>query len=160
MNQSLLKKLYLEELLIILILTLQIIIVCLGVLSRYFFNWSLSFTEEIPRFLLVYLACLGFSACLARQELIRFQLPWNKSPRTERFLTLIYFLANGIFFMILFSSSLKMIYFQWKFSTTTSVLGISVIWLSICLPITALLFLYRMFSACRQPKPEHPVSEI
>ena len=114
MNQSMLKKLYLEELLIILILTLQIIIVCLGVLSRYFFNWSLSFTEEIPRFLLVYLACLGFSACLARQKLIRFQPPWNKSSH-RAFSDSDLFSCQWHFLMILFSSSLKMIYFQWKF---------------------------------------------
>ncbi|RJP23177.1 MAG: TRAP transporter small permease [Candidatus Omnitrophota bacterium] len=139
------KKYLWEERILVLILAIQVLLVCLGVLSRYAFNWSLSFTEEITRYLILWLACLGLPVCLARDEMIRFQWPREKSLRLARFLRLFSYTASVVFFVLLLFSAMKMIRLQWQFGQKTSVMGWSIIWVSLALPVTCLLFFYRIY---------------
>ncbi|MFB3787324.1 MAG: TRAP transporter small permease [bacterium] len=139
----------LEEWLLSVILTAQVALVCAGVLSRYFFSWSLSFTEELTRYLLIWLACLGLPACWARGEMIGFQWPGRRSPRTERALSWLRFGAGWIFFAMLFYSAAQMIRLQWQYDQRTSVMGWPVVWVSLALPAASILFGIRAVQAIR-----------
>ncbi len=134
-----------EEWMLAAILTVQVVLVCAGVLSRYFFNWSLSFTEELTRYLLIWLACLGLPACWARGEMIGFQWPGRRSARTARILAWLRSGAGGVFFLMLLYSSLQMIRLQWQYDQRTSVMGWPVVWVSLALPAASLLFFHRAF---------------
>jgi len=135
----------LEERLLCLILALQTALVCVGVLSRYAFGWSLSFTEELTRYLLVWLACLGFSACWARGEMIGFEWPGRRSQRLTVWIARIRRGAVSLFFLLLLFSSWKMMALQWRYHQTTSVMGWPILWVSLALPTACVLTGYRMW---------------
>ena len=138
-----------EERILAVILVIQVTLVCAGILSRYFFNWSLSFTEELTRYLLIWLACLGLPACWARGEMIRFQWPGRRPGRTAQILIGIRFGAGLIFFAMLFYSSLLMIRLQWQYNQRTSVMGWPIYWVSLALPAASILFLIRAIQVIR-----------
>ena len=138
------RRLLLEEYALAAIILVQVVLVCLGVLSRYAFNWSLSFTEELTRYLLIWLACLGFPACCARRETIRFQYPGRKPRWFELTIRWVTLAASAVFFIVLLFTSLKMIHLQWRYDQTTSVMGWPIVWVSLSLPVTSLLYTIRM----------------
>ena len=138
-----------EERILAGILVIQVTLVGADILSRYFFNWSLSFTEELTRYLLIWLACLGLPACWARGEMIRFQWPGRQPGRTARILAGIRCGAGLIFFAMLFYSSLLMIRLQWQYNQRTSVMGWPVYWVSFALPVSSILFLFRAVQLIR-----------
>ncbi len=132
-----------EERLIVFILLVQVFFVCLGVLSRYALGWSLSFTEEFTRYLIVWLACLGFPACMVRNEMIQFRWPGEKPAFIKKAFRNIFLTANLLFFGILLFSSIKMILLQWQYGQKTSVMGWSILWVSLALPVCCLLMFFR-----------------
>lgn len=133
-----------EEKVLIAILAAQVSLVCLGVLSRYYFNWSISFTEELTRYLLIWLACLGFPACWARQEMIQFSTPWPKSQRYASFQERFRYIICLVYLIVLGYAGFKRISLQWAFHSKTSVMGWPMIWVSIAIPVMCLLFIWRM----------------
>ncbi len=63
------------------------LIVVLAVVGRYAFGRSLSWTEEVPRYLLIWIAFLGAAACVARREHVGFDVLFNALPvRVRRWL--------------------------------------------------------------------------
>lgn len=144
------ERLLIEETILVLILVVLVALVCAGVLSRYLFNWSLSFTEELTRYLMIWLACLGVPACLARREMIHFQWPYRKS---RWYAAVTWWSAMGMnifFFVVLFYSSCKMIQLQWQYAVRTSVMGWPMVWVSLAFPVGALVFLIRLVMQWRE----------
>lgn len=139
-----------EEYPLVLILVIQTVLVALGVLSRYVFGWPLSFTEELTRYLLAWLACLGFSACWKHQEMLAFQWPGKKeNSRLAILFRIVSALVTMCFFIIVLVASFKMIHMQWKFEQTTSVMGWPIIWVSLAFPCGCVLLFYRIFLRTR-----------
>ncbi|MBN2330062.1 MAG: TRAP transporter small permease [Candidatus Omnitrophica bacterium] len=143
------QRYFMEEWLMAIILIVQVSLVCAGVLSRYVFNWSLSFTEELTRYLLIWLTCLGFPAGYARGEMIRFQWPGGRSGKMAAIRRWIGIGAGFVFAVVLLISSLQSVHLQWKYNQQTSVLGWPIIWVSLALPAAAVLFLIRMIPRFR-----------
>jgi TRAP-type C4-dicarboxylate transport system permease small subunit len=56
------------------------IIVVLAVIGRYVFGSSLTWTEEVPRYLLIWISFLGAAACVARREHVGFDVLFNALP--------------------------------------------------------------------------------
>lgn len=56
------------------------IIVVLAVVGRYVFGQSLTWTEEVPRYLLIWISFLGAAACVARREHVGFDVLFTKLP--------------------------------------------------------------------------------
>ena len=56
------------------------IVVVLAVIGRYVFGRSLTWTEEVPRYLLIWISFLGAAACVARREHVGFDVLFNKLP--------------------------------------------------------------------------------
>ena len=132
-----------EEKLLLAILVVQTLLICAGVLSRYAFAWSIAFTEEFTRYLLIWLACVGTPVCLARGEQIRFQWPARFQHRIPRLRRGVGALAVLFFTALLLYSSLQMIRLQVEYKQTTSVMGWTIVWVSAALPIFCGLYFYR-----------------
>ena len=60
------------------------LIVVLAVIGRYVFGRSLTWTEEVPRYLLIWISFLGAAACVARREHVGFDVVFNALPETTR----------------------------------------------------------------------------
>ena len=60
------------------------VIVVLAVIGRYAFGKSLTWTEEVPRYLLIWISFLGAAACVARREHVGFDVLFNALPALVR----------------------------------------------------------------------------
>ncbi|MEO5699041.1 MAG: TRAP transporter small permease [Vicinamibacterales bacterium] len=60
------------------------IIIVAAVIGRYVFNESLTWTEEVPRYLLIWISFLGAAACVARREHVGFDVVFTRLPRKVR----------------------------------------------------------------------------
>ena len=60
------------------------LIVVLAVIGRYGFGKSLTWTEEVPRYLLIWISFLGAAAGVARREHVGFDVLFNKLPAPVR----------------------------------------------------------------------------
>ena len=60
------------------------LIVVLAVIGRYAFGKSLTWTEEVPRYLLIWISFLGAAACVARREHVGFDVLFNAFPTGVR----------------------------------------------------------------------------
>jgi len=64
--------------------TALFLIVVFAVIGRYVFGRSLTWTEEVPRYLLIWISFLGAAACVARREHVGFDVLFNKFPPMAR----------------------------------------------------------------------------
>ena len=60
------------------------IIVVLAVIGRYVFGRSLTWTEEVPRYLLIWISFLGAAAGVAQREHVGFDVLFNALPAAVR----------------------------------------------------------------------------
>jgi TRAP-type transport system small permease protein len=60
------------------------IIIVLAVIGRYVFNQSLTWTEEVPRYLLIWISFLGAAAGVARHEHVGFNVLFDGLPAPIR----------------------------------------------------------------------------
>ena len=60
------------------------LIVVFAVIGRYVFGRSLTWTEEVPRYLLIWISFLGTAACVARREHVGFDVLFNAFPAPVR----------------------------------------------------------------------------
>jgi TRAP-type C4-dicarboxylate transport system permease small subunit len=64
--------------------TALFLIVVFAVIGRYAFGRSLTWTEEVPRYLLIWFSFLGAAACVARREHVGFDVLFNALPAPVR----------------------------------------------------------------------------
>ena len=64
--------------------TALFLIVVAAVFGRYVFGFALSWTEEVPRYLLIWISFLGAAACVARREHVGFDILFNAFPEPVR----------------------------------------------------------------------------
>lgn len=57
---------------ILLLATAMFVIIVFTVVSRYGFNWVLSWSEEVPRYLLIWISFLGAAVCVDLKDHIAF----------------------------------------------------------------------------------------
>ena len=63
------------------------VIVIAAVVARYGFGQAVSWTEEVPRYLLIWVSFLGAAACVLKREHVGFDVLLNAMPRQLRRLT-------------------------------------------------------------------------
>ena len=64
--------------------TLLFIVVVAAVFGRYVFGFALSWTEEVPRYFLIWISFLGAAACVAKREHVGFDILFNAFPDRVR----------------------------------------------------------------------------
>ena len=78
-------------------------IVVLAVIFRYGFGQAVSWTEEVPRYLLIWVSFLGAAVCVLKREHVGFDVLFNALPKKVRrvlgvFLSLLIFGFGWIVF--------------------------------------------------------------
>lgn len=79
------------------------VVVVAAIVFRYGFGQAVSWTEEVPRYLLIWVSFLGAAACVLRREHVGFDVLFNALPKKMRralgvFLTLLIFGFGWIVF--------------------------------------------------------------
>lgn len=68
----------------IVLATALFVIVVAAVVARYVFGQAVSWTEEVPRYLLIWISFLGAAAGVAKREHVGFDILFNALPRRIR----------------------------------------------------------------------------
>ena len=100
---------YFEEVTLVALLAVTVTLTFIQVIMRYIFHNSLSWSEELARYLFLYLIWIGAAYAVKRESHLRIQIILSKIPskHLNKFEVFIYLIWLG-FTMFLFLSSLKM----------------------------------------------------
>ncbi|MCM3595697.1 TRAP transporter small permease [Metabacillus idriensis] len=119
-----------------------------NVITRYFFHYSLSFTEEITINLFVLLTFLGAAAGLRKNAHLGFSLLFEKANVLGQKILIIFGTALISAVFILFAYyGYEMVRFQMERNLITPSLGLKQWMFSIVFPIGCLFCLYRAIEA-------------
>ncbi|MFY3793097.1 TRAP transporter small permease [Ureibacillus sp. MALMAid1270] len=135
---------YFEEIILFITFLTITLITFANILSRNFFKFSFSFTEEITINLLVLLTFVGTALGVRRYAHLGFTLVYDIAGKLgKKVISLISSIISAGLFAILLYYGYEMVAFQMKISQTTPALGMPQWILSLALPIGALLCLIR-----------------
>lgn len=112
-------------------LTLMLLCVLFQVFVRYFINLlgtvSFAWTEEMARFLLIFVTFWGAAIALRKREHINIPFLFERvSPRSQLVLQLIFIMAMGVFLVVVLFGSFTMIRVMWN-----TPIGSGLRWLSV-----------------------------
>ncbi len=87
----------------VLLLILLVLDVWLGIMARYVLPFSLTFTEELARYLMIWMALLAISCGIVHREHIGVEFVFDRfSPETRRILAVSFDIIAFVFFAALF----------------------------------------------------------
>ncbi len=128
----------LVEVTCVVLLVLLVLDVWLGVLVRYVIPLPLTFTEELARYLMIWMALLAVSSGIAYREHIGVEFVFSRLPaRTRRTLAVAFDLIAFTFFFLLFWHGLTFV--EKGFSRITMIYGIPKGYPFIGVPLAAAL---------------------
>ncbi|WP_163559316.1 TRAP transporter small permease [Halomonas sp. NO4] len=111
------------ERLCVFLLSLLVLTVWLGILSRYALPWNLTFTEELARYLMIWVALLAVSIGICRRQHVGMLVIFSRLPlAAQKALSLGFDLAGITFFAVMFYYGLA--YTERGFSQSTMIFGI------------------------------------
>jgi C4-dicarboxylate transporter DctQ subunit len=120
-----------------LFLTLMSLVVIVQVFSRYIFNFSFVWAEELVRYLMIWMVMLGSALVQSRNEHIRIDFfPMLAGPRGRRLMEIAFRLATLFFLGIIAYKGFQISYFNRLFES--SGLRISMFWPTLAIPIGAI----------------------
>jgi len=92
------------------LMILLVLDVWLGVVARYLLPFQVSFTEELARYLMIWMALLAVSSCISHREHIGVLFVFERfPPQVRRWLSVIFDLIALIFFAVIFFYGLGMV---------------------------------------------------
>ncbi|MGI8384014.1 TRAP transporter small permease [Robertmurraya sp. P23] len=113
-----------EENILVLTFSVMCIIAFANVISRYFLNYSLAFTEEVTINLFVLLTFLGTSVGVRNHAHLGFTLLFDKANDTgKKFLCVFSSFITCALFILLTYYGVKMVQFQLMLNQTTPAMG-------------------------------------
>ena len=129
---------HLETNISVYLLVLMSFFVLLQVFSRYLFNYSFVWAEELVRYLMIWMVMIGASLVQAKNDHIRIDFfPLLAGPKGRRIMEIFFRLCTLLFLVIIFTKGIKIAYFNRLFES--SGLRISMFWPSLAIPLGALL---------------------
>jgi len=128
---------YVERLCVAL-MVLLVLDVWLGVLARYVLPFQLTFTEELARYLMIWMALLAVSSGISHREHIGVLVIFERFPRPVRkWLAVLFDLIALVFFAVIFFYGLGMV--ERGFSRFTMINAIPKAYPFMGVPLAALL---------------------
>lgn len=113
-------------------------VVILQVFSRYLFNYSFVWSEELVRYFMIWMVMIGAALVQSKNDHIRVDFfPMLAGPRGRRIMETIFRLCILVFVTILTIKGIKIAYFNRLFES--SGLRISMVWPNIALPLGGIL---------------------
>ncbi|HWR62375.1 MAG TPA: TRAP transporter small permease, partial [Clostridia bacterium] len=127
-------------------LAFNVIIVLMQVIMRSVFNYSLSWTEELSRYIFIWQVWLGASTALKYNEHIRVELIFTfvKNVKVQRIIKAIANLIWLAFCIFLTSSGWKLVQSMIGRNALSSGMRVPLAFVYIVLPISALLICIRL----------------
>jgi C4-dicarboxylate transporter DctQ subunit len=114
------------------------VMVAIQVFLRYLFNFSFVWSEELIRYLMIWMVMIGSALVQARNDHIRIDFfPMLAGPRGRRLMETLFRLCTLVFLAIILVKGVKMVYFNRLFES--SGLRISMLWPTLAIPLGALL---------------------
>lgn len=127
--------------------------VCWQVVSRYALNDPAAWTEEMARFLLMWIGLLG--ACYAYREGQHLGVdlfPKSLSPQRYRLWSLCTHSLVIVFsIMVLLLGGGRLVYLTSALNQTSAALGIPMSWVYLCLPLSGAMMLVYALNAIIEP---------
>jgi TRAP-type C4-dicarboxylate transport system permease small subunit len=121
----------------IVFLALMSLIVIVQVFSRYIFNFSFVWAEELVRYLMIWMVMLGSALVQAKNEHIRIDFfPMLAGARGRRVMEIFFRLATLVFLVIITFKGFKVSWFNQLFES--SGLRISMLWPTLAIPLGAI----------------------
>lgn len=121
----------------IIFLALMSVIVIVQVFSRYVFNFSFVWAEELVRYLMIWMVMFGAALVQSKNEHIRIDFfPMLAGARGRRVMEIFFRLATLIFLAIIVYKGFKVSYFNRLFES--SGLRISMLWPTLAIPLGAI----------------------
>ena len=118
-------------------LALMSLVVIVQVFSRYIFNFSFVWAEELVRYLMIWMVMLGSALVQSKNEHIRIDFfPMLAGARGRRVMEFFFRLATLIFLVIITYKGFKVSYFNRLFES--SGLRISMLWPTLAIPLGAI----------------------
>ena len=118
-------------------LALMSIVVIVQVFSRYIFNYSFVWAEELVRYLMIWMVMVGSALVQSRNEHIRIDFfPMLAGARGRRVMEIAFRLATLVFLGIIAYKGFKVSYFNRLFES--SGLRVRMIWPTLAIPIGAI----------------------
>ncbi|MDF2788651.1 MAG: C4-dicarboxylate transport system permease small protein [Neobacillus sp.] len=114
------------------------ILIILQVISRFVISFPLTWSEELSRYLMIYIVFAGASLAMRHNQLISIELlPELISAKKRKFVIIIVATLSMVFFGLLFFQGLNML--EHVSAQTSPGLGISMAYAYAALPIGSLL---------------------
>lgn len=118
-------------------LALMSLVVIVQVFTRYVFNFSFVWAEELVRYLMIWMVMLGSALVQSKNEHIRIDFfPMLAGARGRRVMEVFFRLATLIFLVIITYKGFKISYFNRLFES--SGLRISMLWPTLAIPLGAI----------------------
>ena len=122
----------------ILLLVIMSVVVVMQVFSRYLFNYSFVWAEELVRYLMIWMVMIGAALVQSKNDHIRIDFfPMMAGPRGRRVMETGFRLCTLVFLIILLFKGIKIAYFNRLFES--SGLRITMFWPMLALPLGAIL---------------------
>ena len=137
-----------EELVMAAVLCIMVAMVAVQVASRYVFHSSLSFTEEIVRYLFVWMTFLGIGAAARRGRHLSIAGAFTFiPPGVMRRIRMAAWGCAAVFSVLLIVFGLRVVMLQIETHQTTAVMGIPMWIIGLSVPVCAALLLFRLIQA-------------
>lgn len=121
-----------------------------NVMLRYCFNYSLAWSEELVREVIIYTTFIGCSAAVKRRSMIRIDAAVQLLPRLKVPLTFFSNLVTMIFSVMMIYYGCKIAHLQVITNQKTIILEIPLVFIFSILPLMGVMMLIRTIQLFRQ----------
>ncbi len=145
---------------LVLLMSLMVLNVLWQVASRYLFKSPSSFTDELARFLLMWVGLLGASYVAGKKMHLAIDiLPSKMHGRKARNLNIFTNLVVALFSLaVLVWGGIKLVYITLKLEQTSAALNIPLGYVYLVLPLSGLLIIY--YSIVNLTRPSEEPEEV
>lgn len=135
----------LEEIILVITFTIMSLIAFSNVISRYFLNYSLAFTEEVTINLFVLLTFMGTSVGVRKHAHLGFSLIFDKANKIGKKTLCIFssFITCGLFVLLTYYG-VQMVEFQMLINQTTPAMGWPQWIFTLAFPLGCMFCIYRI----------------
>jgi C4-dicarboxylate transporter DctQ subunit len=141
---------FIEEWTLFLTVIVALVALFANVVLRYGFNYSLAWSEELVRIVIIYTTLIGCSTAIKNQSMIKIDALVQLAPKLKTALSLLSNIVTLIF-------SCMMIYYGWKMALLqvmtnqkTIILQIPLVYLYAILPVMGIMMFLRTIHVIHQ----------
>lgn len=136
-----------EEIILIILLVTMTIVMGVQIVSRYVFQNSLSWSEELTRFLFIWFAFVGWSYSVKEDTIIRIDVFKQKfSPKLKKGFDSMVFVVLFFTSVLIFIYGLQVVLASMKSGQTSAAMGIPIWIVQFSVPFGAMLATVRLLA--------------